>query len=249
MKQIIFTLKGISNKSDQKKFRIILVKNFKLSLVFLTLLLFFQIKGYGTVKNEPRFLFQNGNVLLSGFGGVLSDISIVDNNLALYSGGGGAFLINQKLWIGGFGLGLTSRHFREDLKNIVDIDKPKLIFKYGGLWIGYIHKYYNPFHISVSLKAGGGQIALVDEYFHYTPFDDRKAVDKVFVISPAIELEINCTSWMKTSIGIGYRYVGGIDRAYRLNINEEPVQYYDQNTFNYPYLRLGFLFGWFDQSK
>lgn len=194
------------------------------------------------------FLFEEGNVLLSGFGGPLVELTLINGCFAVCSGGGGALLLNQSFFVGGYGMNLQTQHFREDLTQIVDIDKPMLYFNHGGLWMGYVHKHEKPLHFGFSVKVGGGEISLIDQYFNYPFIDERKAVDKVFVLTPQIEFEMNFTSWMKLNIGAGYRYVGGIDKAYQVT-GQEIVMYYENKDFNTPFLSLGFLFGWFDQAK
>lgn len=199
-------------------------------------------------EKEPRFLFQEGNVMLSGFGGPLVEFTAIGDKFAVCSGGGGGILLNQTLFIGGYGMGLSTNHFRDDLKDIVSIDRPKLYFNHGGLWIGYIHNHHNPFHCGFSLKVGGGEIAMVDEYFNYPFLDERRGVDKIFVITPQVEFEMNFTTWMKMNIGAGYRFTGGVDKSYQ-QTGGEVTKYYQQKDFSTPFLSLNLLFGWFDQSK
>lgn len=200
---------------------------------------------------KPQFLFQDGNMLVSGFGGPIAEFWIHDNSFAMSNGGGGAVLLNQRFFIGGYGMGLSTRHFREDLKGLstVQMERPMVCFNHGGLWLGAVFMHHKTMHFGFSTKLGGGEIALIDEYFD-SNIDERKAVDKVFVVTPQIEFEMNLTPWMKFNAGLGYRYVGGIDRFYQYSNDDFLVHfYYDKHHFNAPFLSAGFQFGWFDQSK
>jgi hypothetical protein len=198
-------------------------------------------------NKAPRFLFGEGNLFLSGFGGSLTEITLLGDRFAIYNGGGGGLLVNQTVFIGGYGLGLSTNHYRDDMKDITGIDHPKLYFNHGGLWVGYIHQHYKPMHPSISLKVGGGEISLTDTYFHAAPFDERKGVDKVFVATPQIELEMNFVPWLKMNVGAGYRFVAGVDKSYQIT-GHDPQMYYNAKDFSSPFLSLGFYFGWFNQS-
>ncbi len=197
---------------------------------------------------SPKFLFGSDKVLLSGFGGPLVEFCSIDKRFALYNGGGGALLINQTWFIGGYGMGIATAHYREDLKDITGINRPKLYFEHGGLWLGYIHRYQKTFHAGFSLKLGGGEISLVDEFFQYGPLDQRKAVDRIMVAIPQLEGEISLAPWVKFNMGIGFRYVSGIDKKYQVNGQEE-IFYYDKKHFSRPFLSAGVYFGYFDQTR
>ncbi len=197
---------------------------------------------------KPRFLFGSENVVLSGFGGPLAEFCSIDQKFDLYDGGGGALLINQTWFIGGYGMGLATKHYREDLKDVTGIARPKLYFEHGGIWLGYIHQHYKPLHGGFSLKLGGGEISLVDEFFQYGPLDERKATDRIFVITPQLEGELSLAPWVKFNAGIGYRYVAGIDKKYQYPGQEEHL-YYDKKHFSRPFFSAGFYFGYFNQSR
>jgi hypothetical protein len=214
--------------------------------LLLTLNLFGSVEAQEPVK--PTFLFGSAKVLLSGFGGPLAEFCSIDKKFALYKGGGGALLINQTWFIGGYGMELSTSHYREDLRDITGIDRPKLFFEHGGLWLGYIYRYKKPFHAGFSLKLGGGEISLVDEFFQYGPLDDRTAVDRIFVATPQLETELSLAPWIKFNAAIGYRYIAGMDKKYILSGGPEQM-YYNRKDFSRPFLSAGFYFGYFNQSR
>jgi hypothetical protein len=58
--------------------------------------------------------------------------------------------------------------------------------------------------------------------------------DKVFVLTPEIELEVAVTSWLKCNLGVGYRYVSGVD-----------FDRYKDFKFSAPQITFGIYFGGF----
>jgi hypothetical protein len=179
---------------------------------------------------EPQYLFQSENIQVSGFGGPTVGFSMINDEFAVFSGGGGAVLFNQKYFIGGYGEGLATMH-RLDESVVSCPDKNTIAFGHGGFWLGYIYKPNNLIHFNVNSTFGWGGISLYDEDYDVSSVEhcDR---DVVFVVSPSIEMEVNLTSWMKFTAGAGYRYVAGIS---------SPM--YSDDMFSQPNVRLGVMFG------
>lgn len=201
-------------------------------LVFMTC----QLSGQKKDTEEPQYLFESDNIQISGFGGPSVSFSMIDDNFAVYSGGGGAVLINQKLFIGGYGEGLATEHKLEE--SVVSCpDKNTMAFGYGGIWIGYIYKPLKLVHLNINTLVGWGGISLYDDEFdvHNLEHCDR---DGVFVLLPQIEMEVNLTSWMKFTAGAGYRLTSGISNSI-----------YSSKIFNQPNIRLGIMFGNFNPDK
>jgi hypothetical protein len=217
----------------------------------------FQLQG----QDEPEFRYllggNNGKVHVSGFGAYTIGFSQFDGNLAVYNGGGGAVLLNQTIYFGLYGTGLSTRHHRNDLV-IVDPDNNEITytdlvtnFGHGGLWIGYIHQSHKPVHFGASTKIGWGGINLTNDYFdnNYDTYDYYSvASDNVFVLTPQIELEMNLLRWFKINAAAGYQFVTGINSTY---INSEGISqnYFDSNDFNQPVFNLSFVFGGFGGKR
>ncbi len=68
---------------------------------------------------ETQYLFQNDNVSISGFGGFTTEFSTIQNEFAVLTGGGGAAIINQKFFFGGYGQGLSTRHINNELDTVL----------------------------------------------------------------------------------------------------------------------------------
>ena len=88
----------------------------------------------------------------------------------------------------------------------------QISFGHGGFWLGYIHHSQAPIHAGISTKLGWGSIDLNSTNKKY--FDQREYRDNVFVAIPQIEAEFNFFKWMKLNVGVGYRFVAGIDKNY-----------------------------------
>ena len=221
------------------------------SLVFLSALTFAQD------EDVPKYIFGSDNdYKFSGFGGPYVTFSSVDNTFAVLNGGGGAFLINQTIYIGVYGEGLSTAHYRsldiyspgED-KNI-NYDHYRMSFGHGGFWLGYIHNYKKPVHWGVSTKIGWGSASLIDDYYydHYEEYNNF-VTDNAFVMCPQVEVEVNLFKWMKVNGAVGYRVVTGLNEtyAYKGGDDIEYKNYFENNEFAAPYGVITFVFGWFYQ--
>lgn len=185
---------------------------------------------------------------VSGFGGLEFSAGKMNDKLSLMSGGKLAIIINKSVIAGIYGMGISTNHYREELKEIVNIDTPRVCFSHGGGFAGYTILNRETMQLGISIKAGGGKIFLTDPYKYYTPYDDRKGVDRVFVISPQVDISITPIYWMRINIGAGYTYTGGIDKSYRI-VGEEAVRYYSDESFRTPFISLGLFFGVFNKPE
>jgi hypothetical protein len=209
-------------------------------------------------ETEPQYLLNLKNVKLSGFGGTLTEFSITDGDFAVSTGAGGAFLFNYSFYIGVYGLNLTTNHFRADIypSDHNPISNPKLplyndlqlSFENSGIWLGYINSHKKLVHWGANLKIGQGTIGLQDKDFKNDD-SDYYFKDKVFVASPEIECELNLTRWFKINMGVGYRFVAGVDDKTFTNSNGDLVTFYKSSQFNSPIVNVKLLFGRFEPKK
>jgi len=218
------------------------MKNFK--WIFIAGFLFV----FGTVvaqdEYSPQYLFgKNGKTSVSGFGAPFVEFSSIQGEFAVSVGGGGAVIFNQAFYIGGYGEGLTTGHYRYDLRDVVQLEQPKISFGHGGFWLGYINDSYKAIHFGASAKLGWGSISLFDAYYNYD-VPNYYAKDAVFVAIPQVEVEMNLTPWFKINAGVGYRAVAGIDKSY-IDAQGNPQQYYQSSDFNSFEGTISFLFGGF----
>lgn len=199
-------------------------------------------------KNEQiQTLFGNDKISISGFGAPLYEFSKLNTSLAVFNGGGGALLVNYKFFIGGYGMSIRN-NFRKDLYSDLYLTTRSytLNFNHGGFWLGYIHKSNDVVHLSASMKAGWGELSYVDsKLMNSERYDDnQKYSNQVYVLTPQVEAELNILRWFKVNIGVGYRYVGGI------NVKDEKGNaVYSTTQFNSPVVSLGLMFGRFGKKK
>ncbi len=173
-------------------------------------------------------------IKFSGFGGPIYEYSAVSGDFNVATGGGGALLINQQLFIGAYGL--RSNNHSSLLVEGIQYDRVRVDFDHGGLWVGYIHESSRLIHYGISAKIAGGNIRLVDERERGRGNSYQIARDGVFVSTPQAEVELNVLKWMKLNAGLGYRIVAGVETAPLKNADFNSLQ----GTFT-------IMFGWFDQ--
>lgn len=195
---------------------------------------------------------KNPKVMLSGFGGILSETSILKKNISESLGACGAFMINNYFFIGGYGLSVVTNHTVRDLiipdeylkdgRPMYYYGKPlRINFSHAGIWLGGVFFHEKKVHLGLSSKFGWGNIHLTDSvnnsYIDNVDYRLDYTNDKIFVITPQIELDIKITSWLKFNMGIGYRFVTGID-----------FERYNAYKFNAPQISFGIYFGGFSDK-
>jgi hypothetical protein len=190
--------------------------------------------------DSTKYLFSEKTVF-TGFGSPFVEFSSVNNQFAVCFGAGGAMMINQTLFLGGYFEGIMTNHYRADLKTIVDDENPKISFEHGGIWMGYIYKHKNAIHGGLSMKLGWGEIELVDGEGG-NPGSDYDYTDRIFNFQPQAELELNLTKWFKVNVGLGYRIVTGINATYP-DDRGNMVNFYDKGDFNSPVGTVTLIFG------
>ncbi|HOI00383.1 MAG TPA: hypothetical protein PLE85_07555 [Bacteroidales bacterium] len=201
---------------------------------------------YSQNNDEYRYLFNHENIRFSGFGGPLVMFGQAEGDFGVYSGGGGALLINQRYFLGGYGMGLATAHYRFQ-KSVAGKSYPELrtSFGHGGFWLGYVHRPSALIHLASSLKLGWGQISLYEETYHFDHYD-YLAKDNVFVMTPMIEAEVNLTTWFKVNAGLGFQWTAGVgDRVYQ----QTQERIYQGSDYSSPVLNLGLLFGGFGDRR
>jgi len=141
-------------------------------------------------------------------------------------GGGGAVLLNN-FFLGGYGLGLTNAI--PDYVNQNPSDR--LTLGHGGFWLGYSLFGEKPIHITFSSLIGWGEFGVMEDYGTY-PF----VRDKIFVLSPTVELELNLTRYFRIGAGASYNIYTLVDQS---------MHGYTNADLSAPGGFLSFKFGWF----
>jgi hypothetical protein len=214
----------------------------KLKLAVLLMVLTSLTTVINAQDKEMKYLFGGkGKTSVSGFIAPIMEYSAMGDDFAFFMGGGGAILLNQAFFFGGYGEGLTTIYEKEFLSKSM-IYSPQIYqvkWGHGGLWMGYIYHSQSPIHAGISSKFGWGTINPWDE--NHKPNNSSELTDHVFVILPQLEAEFNFFKWLKLNVGVGYRVVTGIDKEYFWN--DELI--YDKKDFNKPEATMTLLFGFF----
>jgi hypothetical protein len=180
-------------------------------------------------QERPQTLLGDGVQFTSGFGGFMIGFTPVEGNIKAMSGGGGAILINNAFYLGGYGMGMA-----EDLvveSNSIDY---AVDYSHGGLMLGFVVLPSRMTHLGLSSKIGWGEITFNEYNSRGTGFVGGRITDNVFILNPQAELEVNMTSWFKINANVGYQLANGVNNFY-----------YTGNDFNGATFGLSFLFGWF----
>ena len=224
-------------------YKIMRIKVFIAALVFI---FNFFYAAFAQEETKGNYLFDiNKGAKISGFGGPIFEFSTVENEFAHLIGGGGAVLLNTTLFIGGYGIGLVTDHRRDILEGDKLYKDARLEFGHGGLWFGYINHAPGMIHWGISSKFGWGDIVLQEDSENSNNNQDdiyKIASDKVFVIQPQAEIELNLTKWFKANVGVGYRFVTGINENV-LDDHGKPL--FKESDYNQPSVSLTLMFGGF----
>ena len=159
-----------------------------------------------------------GGTRISGMGGPMMGFSSIGGEFAHMMGGGGGVLLGD-LFLGGYGMGLT---------NPVTAGINTTEFGHGGFWAGYSFMAKRAFHPVLSTQLGWGTVTQLDEFTVLSS-------DNVFVLNPALELEMNFTRFFRLGVGAHYRLTSGV--------NNTPG--FGDSDFSGPGAFLTFKFGWF----
>lgn len=191
---------------------------------------------------------KNPKIFISGLGGIISETSVLSNSLSDCIGAAGAFTINHYFFIGAYGLSLTTNHpvndlvmYNKEIDSTFYGQKLRTNFTHAGIWAGFIFFPKKTVHLGISTKLGWGSIRLVKNdvaYVNNVNYLLDYMNDNVMVVTPEIDVEIAITSWLKCNLGLGYRFVKGIDFIRYKNFG-----------FSAPQFSVGLYFGGFYNKK
>lgn len=175
------------------------------------------------LQAQHETLFNRARVV-GGFGAPIFEWSL--GNATNTSVGGGGGIVIENFFIGGYGLG--SVDFDALIEN-GEVDNMEL--GHGGFWLGFTVNPYKVVHLYSSARIGWGavDIRFNDGISRYSD------LDKVFVMTPELGIELNITRWFRASGAVGYRWVNGIEERTDL----------ESDAFNDAVATLTLRFGWF----
>ncbi|MFY0688158.1 MAG: hypothetical protein JXQ90_13385 [Cyclobacteriaceae bacterium] len=174
---------------------------------------------------SPATLIDGNIRKISGYGSFITGLQMVKGDVWNLSGGEGVVILNEKLLIGGYGVG--SRHDRRTS----DGDYHWEGLSHGGIVLGYVFNNENMVHLKASTRIGKGTLTFYDDSQVNRAGHSH---DNTTVINPQLELEVNVTHWMRGRLGGGVLLMHGLDN-----------HLYKDHNFIRPNLELAFAFGWF----
>lgn len=161
-------------------------------------------------QRDATLLGRRGASHFGGFGGPVVKLSRIAGADAVINGGRGGVIINRQLVIGGGGYSVANRNIRTGFA-FDNEDPADLRFDYGGLEFEYIAKPSRVAHVTAYALIGGGQAYYESVRDQGATVATQRLESNVFVLEPALNVELNVTRWFRTALGAGYRYVNGSD--------------------------------------
>jgi len=158
-----------------------------------------------------------GNVEHGGYGAPVVKFTNVKGEFAVLAGGYGGWFINHTFLVGIGGYGLATRINASEAAQLKygEEEQLKVMFGYGGAVLEFVGNSNKLVHYSVSTLIGAGGIAYTErDHYDYDENDEEDHMgpsDAVFVLEPALNVELNVASFFRINAGAGYRMVTGVN--------------------------------------
>lgn len=177
-------------------------------LVFVIMVLVLVLNA---TAQEEETLFK-GNFETGGFGGPVVKFTSINGQSAIMVGGRGGWIINHVLVIGGGGYGVASEINAPE--GVLPLEGPLDVeFGYGGFELEYIVHPKSLVHFSFYNFIGGGATNFVKDAGPVTESSEQVGeTDFLFVWEPAVNAELNVTTWFRLNAGLSYRLVTGVSQ-------------------------------------
>ncbi len=163
------------------------------------ILLFSAISIFGQAETLVSGELENG-----GFGGPVVKFTEIDGKFGLLVGGRGGWIMNHTFVLGFGGYGLVNQL---DSDFILNGEMLPLMMGYGGFEMEYIFSPDNLVHFSIYLLLGGGGLT----YKELHDWNSLKVTDNFWIAEPAVNVELNISSFFRISAGVGYRLVSDVN--------------------------------------
>ena len=173
-----------------------------LSGILLVMVLICLLSGPAFARDE---VLVGGPIEHGGYGGPGLKVAPIKDKAGFFMGGYGGWFINHTFMIGGGGYGLVN-----EVKAPVSGEHGETLYfemGYGGLVFEYVNKSHRLVHLTINTLLGGGGIGYrssVEWPFNYID-------DSFFIIEPSICVELNIAAHFRMGLGLGYRYIDGVN--------------------------------------
>ncbi|HHT47901.1 MAG TPA: hypothetical protein GXZ98_01220 [Firmicutes bacterium] len=170
----------------------------RLTGLVLVLVLVCLVAGPAAARDEVLI---SGSISHGGYGGPVIKVAPIKNETGIFVGGYGGWFINHCFLIGGGGYGLAN-----DIKAPVTGDGEPRYYEmgYGGLVLEYVNNSYKLVHFTINTLIGAGGLGYRSNRERFSN------EDTFFIIEPGINAELNVSSHFRVGLGVGYRYIDGI---------------------------------------
>lgn len=146
----------------------------------------------------------NSDFTSGGYGGPVFKVGLFSGNAGIMSGGRGAWVINQRIGIGGGGYSTlydvgTGKLSSNNKQLFTDLN-------YGGFELEYYHNVSDLIHWTIQATIGAGTVKLLE---HGPNLVIGK--DNIFLLEPSFNAEVNILPWFRIGLGAGYRATMGLN--------------------------------------
>ena len=157
-----------------------------------------------TFASDRETFFSLDGATQGGFGGARLVTGYINGANTLMAGGYGAWLINERFYLGGGGMSTINK-----------VAGTNYLYNQGGIIIGTFIQPNNKLHFATDLMLGVGTL------------NDAGTTYYMYVLEPSVSVAFNINDFMKITTGISYRFVNGLDPASGLsNSNLSGQNYY-----------------------
>jgi hypothetical protein len=177
----------------------------KAALILMLIFAFLAIKAQ---DDEFQTIGSSTGIKISGFGAPMMSFTQIGGEFVHMMGGGGGVILND-FFIGGYGMGKTNElSYQDNTANV-------MTFGHGGFWLGYTPHGNKAVHTAFHTQIGWGEInEQIKGWQSQTITPLPLSSDKVFVICPTAELELNFSRFFKLGGGVTYSLVYNTDGPY-----------------------------------
>ncbi|HAA12715.1 MAG TPA: hypothetical protein DCE41_13885 [Cytophagales bacterium] len=148
-------------------------------------------------------LLGGGITSSGGYGGPMFQYGLFNGELALFTGGYGAWFANQKFSLGGGGFQLSSAIPVAEGDRLDNSSEMTYDMSYGGLYLGYTFASDKVIHPEITMFAGSGSV-----WQENTSGEDF-GESSFALLQPGAQIDINVIQWMRVGVGANYRLAFG----------------------------------------
>ncbi len=176
-----------------------------LAVLFIAVIVF----STGNAVAYERTLFDDGEFSFGAYGGPSVLFSQFNGENAVMPGMSAALVVNNSFYLGCAGYGMATEHDAP----AYDYEPMRFQMGYGGAWMGVVIKSDNIVHASADVLIGAGAITRSYSYYDDYDYDSHNYNEDIFfVVQPMANVEMNITSWMRMTAGVGYRFTDSVEK-------------------------------------